>query len=242
MTYPFHVHLGDYIVSAHLIFELLAYSIGFRYYIWLRDHSPDPIGDENRMWIFISALLGAFVGGHSLGIMEQPTLLEWSFIYFMTHKTIIGSLAAGLLAVKITKRKLKVTASSGDIMAFPLILGFSIGRIGCHFSGLTDDSIGLPTTLPWGIDFGDGLPRHPVHLYEIVFLMALAAGIYGIKQRKALPDGMQFRIFMVSYLSWRFGLEYLKPVWYWPNIGLSSIQIACIACLIYYSCVPLKKQ
>jgi phosphatidylglycerol:prolipoprotein diacylglycerol transferase len=37
---------------------------------------------------------------------------------------------------------------------------------GCFFSGLTDHTHGCPTAVPWGHDFGDGVPRHPVQLYE----------------------------------------------------------------------------
>lgn len=33
------------------------------------------------------------------------------------------------------------------------------------------------TTLPWGIDFGDSLLRHPTQLYEIVFLVILGCAI-----------------------------------------------------------------
>ena len=41
-----------------------------------------------------------------------------------------------------------------------------VGRWGCFLSGLEDQTHGTPTALPWGHDFGDGMLRHPVQLYE----------------------------------------------------------------------------
>lgn len=35
------------------------------------------------------------------------------------------------------KKRLGIRTSSGDLMVFPLLLGLAIGRLGCHFSGLT---------------------------------------------------------------------------------------------------------
>jgi phosphatidylglycerol---prolipoprotein diacylglyceryl transferase len=60
MKFPitiFDIHL-------HLIFEILAYSIGYRFYVFLRKKSHDLISDEGRLWIFIGAAAGAFLGSH----------------------------------------------------------------------------------------------------------------------------------------------------------------------------------
>ena len=50
---------------------------------------------------------------------------------------------------------------------------FLIGRIGCFTAGLTEETYGIKTTFFTGIDFGDGIRRHPVTLYEIAFLALL---------------------------------------------------------------------
>jgi len=39
-----------------------------------------------------------------------------------------------------------------------LAIGVAIGRIGCYLAGLDDFTYGTPTALPWGHDFGDGVP------------------------------------------------------------------------------------
>ncbi len=235
MAYPVVFHLGPAQIQAHIVFELLAYTLGYQYYVWLRRRSDDPIVDEHRMFIFIGAAFGAFWGSHLLGVVERPLETPPSlFLYFLANKTIVGGLLGGLLGVEITKKLLGITTSSGDLMTFPLMLGLAIGRVGCHLQGLSDGTFGSASPLPWAVDFGDGILRHPVNLYEILFLGVIALLIFTLERSRTLANGSRFKIFMIGYLLWRFMLEYLKPAFFWPVVGLSSIQIACLAGLWYY--------
>ncbi len=59
-----------------------------------------------------------------------------------------------------------------------------IGRVGCFLTGLSDATCGVRTDLPWGVDYGDGVPRHPAQIYEILFLLALGTMLW-IKARGA---------------------------------------------------------
>ncbi len=234
MHYPFEIQFGTAHIPGHLLFEMLAYTIGYRLYVWQRTRSQDLISDEGRMWIFLGAAVGALVGSHLLGILENPaylTQLNWKI--WLGNKTIVGGLLGGLIGVELSKKIIGVHTSSGDLMTYPLLFGLAVGRIGCHLAGLTDGTHGNPSELPWAIDFGDGIPRHPVNLYEVIFLALLALFI-NIKEKKgALPNGMRFKIFMVGYLLWRFAVEFIKPVWMLP-IGISVIQLAVLGGLLYY--------
>ena len=243
MTYPvtfFNIHL-------HPIFEILSYTIGFRYYLYLRKNSIDLIGDSDRLWIFIGAAAGAFFGSHILGILEKPfppqlyneNGLKYSLFYFMANKTVLGGFLGGLIGVESTKKVIGVTTSSGDLMTFPLILGLIIGRIGCHLEGLEDGTFGDATTWPWGIDFGDGINRHPTNLYEILFLIMLWLSIVYIEKRYSLSNGIRFKIFLISYIIFRFFIEFLKPAYFHP-MGLSSIQLATLGGLGYYLLLYFK--
>lgn len=234
MHYPFEIHLGSAKIQAHLLFEMLSYTIGYQLYIWQRARSQDPISDEGRMWIFLGAALGALVGSHLLGVLENPTYLDQiNLQIWLGNKTIVGGLLGGLIGVEGTKKIIGVTSSSGDLMTYPLIFGLAVGRIGCHLAGLSDGTHGNPSGLPWAIDFGDGIPRHPVNLYEVLFLLALALFIFIREKAHPMPNGMRFKIFMTGYLFWRFGIEFIKPVWILP-IGISTIQLAALGGLFYY--------
>ncbi|HNE28787.1 MAG TPA: prolipoprotein diacylglyceryl transferase [Saprospiraceae bacterium] len=234
MHYPLEISLGAARINAHLIFEMLAYTAGYQAYVRLRRRSADRISDEHRNWILLGAAAGAFLGSHVLGVLERPEeLYPFGFAYFMANKTVLGGFLGGLTGVEVTKKLLGVRASSGDLMTFPILLALAIGRVGCHFAGLADGTQGLPSALPWAVDFGDGIPRHPVNLYEILLLAGIALLLRRLEKNGPLADGLRFKIFLILYLAWRFAAEWLKPAWFFP-FGLSSIQLAALAGLAYY--------
>jgi phosphatidylglycerol---prolipoprotein diacylglyceryl transferase len=236
LTYSVELTLGPLRLPVHLLCEVLAYSLGYRFYTVLRARTADPISDQGRQWIFVGAALGALLGSRALGLLEHPHELlhpPGGWLYYFTNKTIVGGFLGGLVGVELTKKYLGIRTSSGDLMVFPLLLGLAIGRLGCHLSGLTDGTFGTPTRLPWGIDFGDGIARHPTNLYEIGFLALLALGLWLLERRGPLPNGRRFELFLAGYLLFRLLIEFLKPApaaW----LGLTAIQWACVAGLGYY--------
>ncbi|RPD47992.1 diacylglyceryl transferase [Hymenobacter sediminis] len=237
MSYPVHLSLGPLTIPIHLLLEVLAYSVGYRFYQYLRTRSPDPISDENRLWIFIGCATGALLGSRVLGLLEHPELLlhpPGGWLYYFTNKTIVGGLLGGLVGVELTKKRLGVTTSSGDLMVYPILLAMCIGRLGCHLSGLEDGTYGTATTLPWGFNFGDGVARHPTNLYEISWLLLTAAGLWLSERHAPLPNGWRFRFFLASYLLFRLLAEFLKPTPAPAGWGLTAIQWACVAGLGYY--------
>ena len=80
---------------------------------------------------------------------------------FLAGKTIVGGLIGGLIAVEFVKARLGIVVATGDLLVLPLAAGISIGRIGCFLTGLSDGTSGIATSLPWGVDFVDDIPRHP---------------------------------------------------------------------------------
>lgn len=84
-----------------------------------------------------------------------------------------------------------------------------------------------------GMDLGDGLKRHPIALYELIFLVLLFMFLRYLQKHKTLENGMLFQYFMIGYFSFRFFIEFIKPNIFFV-LGLSSIQILCLICLLYY--------
>lgn len=82
--------------------------------------------------------------------------------------------------------------------------------------------------MPWGIDFGDGVRRHPAALYEIAALAAIGGWVWLRRRDASRANGDLFRGFMALYLTFRFVLEWWKPE---PRsyAGFTAIQIACVA-------------
>ena len=241
MHFPVQIGWGAWVLDAHFVFELLAYSAGFRYYLYLRKRQGDAISDEGRWWIFLAAVVGGLVGSRVVGFFEHPLTsnpAEWAY-RMLSSKTILGGLLGGLVAIEITKKRLGITTSSGDLMTYPIILGMAIGRAGCFLAGLNDGTYGVATTLPWGIDLGDGISRHPTSLYEILFLIILGLALYLLERRYSLQDGARFKLFLASYLVFRFAIDFLKPA-YPILFYLTSVQVAALCGVVYYRNVFIR--
>ena len=233
MSFPAYVHLGPVVLHPHWIFESLAYTAGFYLYRRLRRRHGDVIDPRSRWWVIGAAMIGGLAGSRLLAAFEDPLFLEQSIRpELLLGKTIVGGLVGGLIAVESIKRVRGIRVATGDLLALPLVLGIAIGRIGCFLSGLEDESYGVATTLPWGVDFGDGIARHPTQLYELIMLAGLGAILMA---RVRLPDiaGDRFKLFMVVYLGFRLLAEFIKPV---VRLGgLSVIQWVCLATVAYYA-------
>ena len=236
MDLPFNPELFGVNINIHLILEYLAFFIAYRYYVFLRRRNTDIITSNNRLSIILGAALGALVGSRLVGFLENP-LIEFTLknaITLLNTKTIMGGLFGGLLGVELAKKIINESQSSGDLFVFPIILGIFIGRVGCFLSGINEFTYGKVTTSAFGMDLGDGLLRHPTSLYELFFLIFLFIALKTVNNRLQLKNGDLFKIFMLSYFGFRFCIEFLKPnVFY--TFGLSSIQILCVICWLYYS-------
>jgi len=222
----------------HSAFEILAYFIGVRLFLRERRHLALPaLADrDNSLWIGVAAIVGAAVGAKLGYWIEDPRnafadFPDWR--HLLEGKTIVGALLGGLITVEAVKRAIGVTQSSGDAFALPLVAGIAIGRIGCFLAGLDDHTYGNPTSVPWAVDFGDGIPRHPTQFYEIAFLLLLAAFLVS-RRARFRRAGDTFRSFLIAYLAFRLAIDSIKPVAYTYLGFLSGIQLLCLAGLLYY--------
>ena len=217
------------------MFDALAYFVGFQLYLRARRRAGDILDNHTRWWIVAAAIGGAAIGSKLLFWLEDPaeTLAHWRDpLFLLGGKTVVGALVGGVIAVELTKHVLGVTARTGDLFAVPLTIGIAIGRIGCFLSGLPDRTYGTASSLPWAVDFGDGIPRHPTQLYETLALLALAARLARLSRRPHL-QGDLFRLFMVAYMGLRLILDAIKPEVH-VALGLSAIQWTALAVLVYY--------
>lgn len=207
--------------------------MGFRLFKHFR--KQDALSMEHR-WL----LTGACISGAALG--SKITVWGDNFAFYLAHwnnlevllpgKGIAGAMVGGLFSVELTKKILGIKEATGDFYVYPLITGLIIGRIGCFLVGLADNTYGIATNLPWGINFGDGVSRHPTQLYEILFLLLLSIFIYD-RKKSPFTQGDSFKWFMLGYFVFRFFAEFIKPIAH-PYWGLDSVQLLAILMLGYY--------
>lgn len=232
---PFEPILLGIKINIHLVLEYMAFIAGFRYYVLLRKKSQDPISGNNRLSIIIGAIFGALLFSRVFAFLENPVdHTSQSLLVILNNKTIMGGLFGGLIGVELMKKFIGEQRSSGDLFTLPIILGIIIGRIGCFLAGVKEFTYGTETTVFAGMDLGDGLQRHPIALYEVLFLIGLFVLIKRLKKKaNRFSSGTYFKIFMISYFSFRFCIEFIKPNTFLV-LGLSSIQYLCLICLLYY--------
>ena len=183
-------------MQPHTVFDVLAYSIGFRMFLWQRRRLGDTIDGPARWSVVAAAVFGAAIGSKIFFWLEDPseTLAHWNDpVFLLGGKTIVGALIGGLVGVELEKHWAGLTRRTGDLFAMPLAAGIVVGRIGCFLSGLADRTYGTPSRLPWAVDFGDGIPRHPTQLYESA-VMAVAALVLGRLTWRHAPRGRRLQV------------------------------------------------
>jgi len=238
VNFPFYI----FGIHPHFLFESLAYFVGFRVYLYTRNKERIPM--DKALWVIVGAILGAAIGSKFLYWLEDPkkTLENLdNLIYLIEGKTIVGGLLGGLIGVETAKKWIGWTRSTGDDFVLPLAVGMMIGRIGCFLTGLDDHTYGVATTWITGVDFGDGIKRHPTQIYEIFFLAIVILWLFQIKKKKIGWEGLLFQLFMLSYLGFRLVIDFIKPTPH-PYWILNNIQLASLLGISYYIWLIDKKQ
>jgi phosphatidylglycerol---prolipoprotein diacylglyceryl transferase len=220
---PVLFHLGPLAIPSYEVLVLLGLLAGFALLWWDGRRQPR---DGRLMSIVVAALVGAALGAR---------LLEWAFnpLVTLAHladgaaliagRTVIGGFLGGAVAVWLVKRRLGVVGRRGNLLAAPIALGLCIGRVGCFLRGCC---FGTETALPWGVDFGDGVARHPTQLYEAAFALVALVTLRALAGRVTTP-GRLFSGFMVAYFGFRFAEEVVRAGPH-PLFGLSFYQMACV--------------
>lgn len=222
----------------HGLFELAAMGLGAALYRQARRRSGLPAMSARGTFALMAGLLiGAGLGNKLVFLIERPDL--WLDFWrggqaLRLGQSLVGGLLGGLIGIEAAKALTRQPASTGDLMILPLAWGIALGRVGCFLAGLHDDTYGLPSALPWALDLGDGLPRHPTALYEIGFVLSLAVLLARQRERLHLVPGLAFKVFLAAYLLWRLGIDTLKPVHVPYAGGLSGIQWVCLLALLAY--------
>ncbi|MFZ6642537.1 prolipoprotein diacylglyceryl transferase family protein [Undibacterium sp. TC4M20W] len=222
----------------HFIFEWLAIAIGVQLYRRQRAYQQQAgILAPGHYGVIIGCVLGAAIGNKAAFWMEFPHM--WAAAtdnlqILMSGQSIVGGLLGGLIGVEFAKYLLKQPQSTGDNFVLPLMVATVIGRIGCFLAGLNDGTYGNATGLPWGIDFGDGIARHPTQIYDMIFVLAWGSYLWRYRQAWQSQSGLMFKMYLAGYLFWRLLVDGIKPVPYYYFSYFSGIQILCIIALVIY--------
>lgn len=191
-----------------------------------------PLGLSSRQKLGIA--LGAFCGG-MIGAKLPFVLADWQgFLsgaaWFQDGKTIVSGLVGGYFGAQVAEWAMGVRLSTCDLLAAPLAGGIAVGRLACFTAGCCH---GIETKLPWGVDFGDHVRRHPTQLYESAFHLVACVVLYQF-QRRQMFRGQLVRWYFVAYFLYRFATEFIRPE---PRIfsGLTGYQLSAIVLIPFFA-------
>jgi phosphatidylglycerol:prolipoprotein diacylglycerol transferase len=117
-----------------------------------------------------------------------------------------------------------------DLAAPAAAIGYGIGRIGCFLSG--DGCYGLPTNLPWGMSFPNGIEPtpplvrvHPTPLYELAAGLLIGWWLWWRGGKPRAAGAIVGEYLMLSGIA-RFLVEFIrrnpKVLWNLSNAQLAS--------------------
>lgn len=224
----------------HTLFDILAAlcALAATYVVhrWRLRDSVDVIGNAGIGYA-VALLAGAAIGGFGLGTLN----LQLSAIPGI-GRSVIGALAGAIAGVEWFKHTRGMRGSTGIVFVPGFATSVVIGRLGCYFAGLDDHTAGVATSLPWGHDFGDGIARHPVQLYESLAMLAfLVTAIALLKRRAPLFLRNGFYLLVFWYAAQRFAWEFLKPyAALWGSLNV--FHFTAMALMLYSMSMMLRAR
>ncbi|NDE13950.1 hypothetical protein EBZ80_03375 [bacterium] len=220
--------LGIAIPAWHVCF-LAASLAAFFCFRALSGRYRPKIVDHDVALIFSVAYSGAIVGALAWAWFVEGARNGLSHPALGSSGGFIGGICCGLV---LTWWRGVPALLVADLVAVPLLIGFSVGRIGCFLNG---DDYGIPVASVFqfaGVIFpslGDGVSRHPAQLYESVACLFSAVAILRIQQVSPLNDrticqhpGRSSGIAMVCYALIRYSIEGVRGDWRGPTMILSQ--------------------
>jgi phosphatidylglycerol:prolipoprotein diacylglycerol transferase len=219
-------------ITAHLLSEvgawLAALLTAWLMYRWRFRERIEGLTPQLGAGYFVALSLGGLLGAFAFGTLNAQ-LSGASGV----GRSILGGLVTAILFIEVYKWQRGVRGSTGAVLAVPFALAIALGRLGCYQAGLDDFTYGTPTGGNWGVDFGDGILRHPVQLYETAAMGVTALGlILALQWRSQWVIDNGFYLAMGAYATQRFAWEFFKP--YAPVLGpLNVFHLLCLLLFAY---------
>jgi len=194
--------------------------------------------DEGFLIIGIAGISG-LVGARLYHVLESPRdlIADPSLLYSRFGFAWFGGFIGGFVALFFLARHYRIPVLEFmDLCSPAAAVGYAIGRIGCLLSG--DGDYGIPTKLPWGMSFPNGVVPttervHPTPIYEFLIwvLIAMILWLVGKKGLNGETAGKIFSYYLILTGVARFLIEFIRIN---PRsfFGMSNAQTASLFSII----------
>lgn len=234
--YPF-IHIGPVTLGTYGI--LVAAALICAFFVLRADLARRKLAADAESIIGITGLAG-LVGARLYHLLESPREFfadPWPLLFSTMGFAWFGSVIAGFLALLLLARKFRMKALLMlDVAAPAAALGYGVGRIGCLISG--DGDYGVPTSLPWGMSFPNGIVPttqrvHPTPIYEFLIALVIFWILWraGARWMAASIAGKVFAAYLVLTGIARFLIEFIRIN---PRsfFGMTNAQAASLASIL----------
>ncbi len=185
-----------------------------------------------------AALAGGLIGARLIWIVENLDQVNGDFfgsIFTGSGLVWYGGAAGGALFVIIWARwRGCLEATTFDLAAVPLAVGYAIGRIGCQLAG--DGDYGKAWDGPWAMGYPDGtVPTapgetvHPTPIYETLVMGLIAWLLWNLRDR--VRPGVLFALWLLLAGLERFLVELVRRNDI-AALGLTLPQLQSLAMII----------
>jgi len=230
-VYPF-IHIGPVTLGTYGL--LVATGLLCAFFILRADLQRRGLDADAESIIGITGLSG-LAGARLYHLLESPAEFfadPWRLLFSTMGFAWFGAVIGGFTALVLLARRYRMKILLMlDVASPAAALGYGIGRIGCLISG--DGDYGVPTSLPWGMSFPNGLVPttqrvHPTPIYEFLAALVIAHFLWRIGRRAVggtRPAGEVFGWYLIATGVARFLVEFIRIN---PRsfFGLSNAQAA----------------
>jgi prolipoprotein diacylglyceryl transferase len=233
-----YIHIGPLALGTYGLLTLLAFIAA--YFVLQADIRRRHLEVDAQNVVSITALLG-IVGAKLYHVLQSPSDLiadPLGSLFSRAGFAWFGGVLGVLLALYLLARRYKLSyLQMLDLCSPAAALGYAVGRIGCLVSG--DGDYGIPTSLPWGMSFPNGLVPttqrvHPTPIYEAIVAVFIFWYLWrqGAKQlRGPRPVGQITAEYLILTGIARFLVEFIRinPRTF---LGMSNAQAMSLASII----------
>jgi phosphatidylglycerol---prolipoprotein diacylglyceryl transferase len=215
-VYPF-IHLGPVTLGTYGLF--VATGLLCAFFILRADLYRRGLDADAESIIGITGLSG-LAGARLYHLLESPADFfadPWRLLFSTMGFAWFGAVIGGFVALVLLARRYRMKMLLMlDVASPAAALGYGIGRIGCLVSG--DGDYGVPTSLPWGMSFPNGLVPttqrvHPTPLYEFLAALVIAYFLWRVGRRAVSgtrPAGEVFGYYLIATGVARFLVEFIR--------------------------------
>jgi len=193
--------------------------------------------DADAVGMVAVAVVAGIIGAKLWHVLDTPNEFRemgWHVLWDSAGFAWFGGLVFGIGALVVQGWRAKIGLLRVlDLAAPAAAIGYGIGRIGCFLSG--DGCYGLPTNLPWGMSFPNGIEPvfvrvHPTPLYELAAGLLIGGWLW-MRGRTQKPTGWILGEYLILTGIARFLVEFIRRN---PKVlfGLSNAQLASFGSVI----------